>query len=182
MGVPGGTVKPPWAGGGGGGGGGGQIPASGGGGFTPVRKAIATDTGEFTPIAVVGVIGYVFGYQNLTASLTAAKLYRAIPGAAATFVQQGVSMINRGSIVAIAVRATEAITAQSATFVPYIEQAAVPVSAIWASGNRKVERFAPDVATFEADQELDVRVTTPGGFTPITTDVEVIVYVTFEAS
>jgi len=180
MAVPGGVIAPLWGGGAGAG-----IQVGGGassGGSATRRRSTAISAAEIAPIAVTGVVGYVFGYQDLTASLTAAKLYRAIPGAAATFAQQGVSMINRGSIVAIAVRATEAITAQSATFVPYVEQAASPISAVWAAANRKVERFAPGLATFNADEELDVRVSTPVGFTPVTTDVEVIVYVTFDAS
>lgn len=143
------------------------------------RGSIAPDV---QPLAITGIVPFTFGYQNLTASLTAAKLYRVIPGAAATFAQQGVPMPNPGSVVAILLRATEAITAGSAMFVPYVEQTArSDAQLVWAASNRKTASFLPGLATFNADEELDVRVTTPAGFTPITTDVEVIVLVTFEA-
>lgn len=138
---------------------------------------------DVAPVLVSGVVPFVFGYQNLAASLTAAKLYRAIPGAAATFAQQGIPMPNPGSIVAILLRADEAISAGTAIFVPYVEETArVDAELVWATSNRDTASFLPGLATFNADEELDVRVTTPAGFTPVTTDVEVIVLVTFEAS
>jgi hypothetical protein len=145
---------------------------------TPTQDAPSVSP-SIAPIAVSGVVPFIFGYQNLAASLSAAKLYRAIPGAAMTFAQQGISMLNRGSIVGIAVRATAGITAGTATFVPYIEQAPSAVQAVWASSNRMSVSFAPGLATFGPDQELDVRVSTQAGFAPTTTNVELIVYVTF---
>lgn len=132
-----------------------------------------------TGLAPSGVLGFQFGTLNLGASQTALALYRAWPGSGATLIQAGVLQPYRGHVLAMMLRASASISAGQASFEVYLEAVASGAVLTWTSSNREMVSFAPDTYTFEARNELDVRVTTDSSFAPTSADVELIVVVSF---
>jgi hypothetical protein len=128
-------------------------------------------------------VGYQFGIQNLGASASATRLYRAYPGAALTTVQRGFRPLFRGWVVGMELNANAAKTAGTAEFEAYVDGAASDATLIWSTGSSwAIGSFAPGQREFAAHAELDVRVTTDSAFQPTTADLELILYVAQAAS
>lgn len=119
-----------------------------------------------------------FGYQNVTTSLSADKMYTAWPGAAATLIQAGEVMLFRGDILGITLRSNARKSAGTARFEIYVNDAASGAFLDWSDNElRDVARFASGRYSFPAEAELDVRITTSSAFAPTTVDLGVIVFV-----
>jgi hypothetical protein len=147
-----------------------------------ITERLSTDRTQGVKPTAQGVLDLQFGYQNLAASLAASQAYRTIPGVTTTSVQQGVQMLYRGSVVAIALRANAAKTAGSAVFAVYLAAQPSGAQLSWTTGQSLMyTTFTPGTYPFTGGEELDVRVTTDVSFLPTTVDLEVIVYVTFDA-
>lgn len=121
-----------------------------------------------------GVYAVPFSVVDLGASLTASRLYRAVAGAASVVGRQiPHQALFRGYIAGLALSADAAKSGGTATFETFIDGAGVGVNGqlVWTTGRQtQVQPFEQNLHTFSADQQLDVRVTTDGGFTPTTVD------------
>jgi len=147
-------------------------------------KASPTTPAEAAPVSAPvsvpeGVLSMQFGTLNLAASQSALQLYRSWPGSTATLVQAGVVQPYRGHILAMMLRSNASITAGQATFQAYTEGVVAGATLTWTSGYRSTATFAPGTYTFEAGNELDVRVTTDASFAPVTSDIEIILIASF---
>jgi len=141
----------------------------------------ATPTGGITEQRLAelpsGIVPYTFGLDNVAASLAASRLYRAFPGAAATFAQVGILPPFRGSIVGMQLHANTPKTGGTATLEAYVAGVASGALLAWDNIQRQVSTFAEGLFIFEAEAEVDVRITTSAGFLPITVDLELILLI-----
>lgn len=143
-----------------------------------LREGIAATVRDLSKIRPSGIVPYIFGFQNLGASAAATQLYRAFPGAAATFVQIGVMPLFRGQIIGLGLGANAAKTAGEATFEAYVAAEASGASMSWTTGKtHEVAAFNARDFGFRATDTLDVRVTTDAAFAPTTVDLELILYI-----
>lgn len=101
------------------------------------------------------------------------------PGSANT---SGVEMPFRGSITAISVSGSAAKAGGTASFTVYVSGTATSATHTWTNVQREYTLFAKDTAGFAAGDYLDVRFTTDGSYTPTTTVVEVMVWVSVDQS
>jgi len=127
-----------------------------------------------------GILAYTFGAIDLAASLSASKLYVAVPGPASVAGRQlARAALFAGEIVAIELSADAAKSAGSGSFEVYVDDVASGAELDWTTGNqRQVATFGRGLYTFAAGAALDVRVTTDASFAPAgSLDVLVTVYV-----
>ncbi len=171
------AIRPIWAG---------VAPTSPASGSTTTPRtssgAAAAAAGSEGLVAALpsGILPYVFGAIDLAASLTASKLYVAVPGSASVAGRQlSRPALFAGEIVAIELSADAAKSAGSGTFAVYVEDVASGAELDWTTGNqRQVATFGRGLHTFAAGAALDVRVTTDASFAPAgSLDVLVTVYV-----
>lgn len=139
--------------------------------------ASSTSTVAATVTNTSGILPLVWTYTNLAASQTA------LIGTWEVVGQVGVQMLFSGSIVGIAYRSNAAKTAGTATFWPYID-ATVQTNGLSWTDNLTMDylTFPEGQVPFAAGEELDVRVTTSSSYAPATSEVGVLLYVTFSPS
>jgi hypothetical protein len=143
---------------------------SGPGGAAPASS-------EFLSLAS-GILPLQWGYSNVAASLTAAGMYRIIPGATVVAVQRAVSLPSRGFVHFITWQSSEAITASGITILTTISGNIVHSMTAGvgsSSGYETLDTTEIELASFEAGDYTEQKITTDSAFTPTTLDLEVIV-------
>ena len=141
---------------------------------TPQQTAIRVTEIEQALALPSGVIPFSFGVWDLATGLTDSQLYRAIAGAD---VQMPIRPAFRGSIVGMSFQASANKTAGTVVFEGFINGTAGP-SVTWDSGtDHGVGLWAPGTYGFNANDPLDVRITTDSLTPNGSLDVEAILYV-----
>ncbi len=157
-------------------------PGTVGGSTTTVTLPTTQDTAEKNIGIIVSILSFVFGTQNLAASLNESQLYSVVPDTAYLAIQQGVVMPFRGSVVGLSFKSNAAISTGSATFRVYREATYTDAALEWTSGSDGYVSFPQAVYGFSAGDELDVRVTTSSAYTPTTNDVTIQLFVVLDTS
>lgn len=158
-------------------------PSTGGGGTGGTSGSTRTlgesvEEGAQTEVSqALSIIPVEFGIVNVTASLSASRLYRMNPGSTSQANQVGVTMPYRGSVAAISFTSNAAKSAGTCSFTVYIDGAATTATATWTTGDTEgYANISSDIASFTAGQIVDVRVTTDGSMSPTTNDVIVTLF------
>lgn len=154
---------------------------------TPVRSFSSgatspTEASRQAVADVTGIVAYSFGTVNVAASQSNVQLYRMLAGSTAQANQVGVITPFRGSVVAMTLRASEAKTAGVYSVRCYIAGSGSNATLTWSSSTKASRAFVRGDIAFAENVELDLRYTTDAAFLPVTTDVEVILYVAYDPS
>lgn len=173
-------------------------PAGGGGAITSAapQQAVTSTVSPSAPSAAPvtqavqqlvklprGILDVEFSLQNVSASLTDSQLYRVIAdGAGAQGYQVGFVAPFKGSLVALTVIATAAISAGSLTLTFFRNSTTTGSSLGWRSGASAYNTIAPRTVEFSPGDILDLRITTDGSFAPTTTDIECFAYLAQDSS
>jgi hypothetical protein len=142
----------------------------------PRPETVPSLTQPLAGVLPSGIVPYVFGIDNLGAGAAAKRLYRAMPGSAATFAQIGITAVFAGEVVALGLHANAAKTAGTASVEVYVAGVALGAILEWPNEDRAVQVFPRGRHIFAALAQLDVRATTSASYAPTTTDLEVILY------
>lgn len=128
---------------------------------------------------VKSIVDTTFSLVNVAASLPSSQMYRVLAASGVTQATQlSVVTAYRGSILALALSATENKTGGTATFQVFINGVAVSGATLtWVDSTSSNQvSFRAGTYPFSAGDKIDVRITTSAGFTPTTADVEVMLY------